>query len=134
MPSDCLVLHLVEPEVEDVEIFFIYDCLKNQYSIFGKRRNINKDTINYLPFRFSTSNINSLYNFTKTIMDDCCNFTLYNFTNLPDECSSISFDFLNDNREDTNELVGYIGLHFNLESFREWLLMLKKIKNVYTVA
>jgi hypothetical protein len=52
---------------------------------------------------------------------------------LPDQCTNITFDFLENNMKDENEITNYLNLHYDYESFSNILNLLKNIRNDYII-
>jgi hypothetical protein len=63
--------------------------------------------------------------------ENTINEVLYNYDNLPETSSEITFDFLQENDERTYEISGYNGLKCNRKRLLRNLRMLRNVFNYY---
>ena len=107
MSSDCLVLLL---EDDSMKLYIIYDNIRQIYCIWGKATATDKATVtdkviskdkkkyfrDYEPFYFSCDkkDTKQLYCFIEFVMDFHISVSLYNYNDLPNGCSEITFPLL----------------------------------------
>jgi hypothetical protein len=64
-------------------------------------------------------------------MNEVINVTLYNYADLPNGCSEITFDFLKQLESDETAIVYYSDIEYDEEYIINSLQMLVFIKNEY---
>jgi hypothetical protein len=134
-PSDCLVFKITEictqPTQIDNSLFIIYDTLKKQYIIRGKRTNGKSFTSEPYSFIYEETDIKNLINFIKfvTCYSSLLNYELYNYDNLPIDSNDITFEFLNRFENPSYEIVAYDNIKFNAKELKNIINMLRTLYN-----
>jgi hypothetical protein len=111
MSSDCLVLNLKD---ESMNLYIIYDALRMKYCLWGKSKQIDiedsdcESEVEHFPFYFSCEKKNKkhLYSFINFVLDKYIDITLFNFPDLPNGCSEITYDVLED-MDDVDNVIAY---------------------------
>jgi hypothetical protein len=132
---DCLVLKL---EDDSMCLYLIYDLLRERYGIWGKAIQNNKDSDSendneYQGFYYNCNykNIKHLFSFISFILDSSISVTLYNFSDLPNGCSEITFELLEELSLDENIITCYDNVVYDEEYIVNTLKMLSFIRNEY---
>lgn len=132
-PTDCLVLKIDEVDIDikikDTTLFIIYDKMKHEFIIRGKRRDTKK--IISIPYSFVCEYANDLAEFIGFVIDENNNkisYTLYNYDNLPATSHEITFEFFEKHVDEAYEIVSYDNMMY---SEREVISLLRMLRNVY---
>lgn len=128
---DCLVLKLTD---DSMCLYLIYDTLRERYGIWGKATQSNEDNdSDYQGFYYCCNykNIKHLFSFISFILDDTITVTLYNFSDLPNGCSEITFDILEELSLDEKIITCYDNVVYDEEYIVNTLKMLSFIRNEY---
>jgi hypothetical protein len=132
MSSDCLVLLL---EDDDLKLYIIYDNIRQMYCIWGQAISTATDNKNniYEPFYFSCDKKDKkqLYLFIEFILDSPINVCLYNYNDLPNGCSEITFPLLEELNTDKKVISYYTDQEYDQKYITSLLNILACIKNEY---
>jgi hypothetical protein len=123
--ADCLVFKI---EDDKLNIYIIYDSLRKRYGIWGKGKTLNTD---YPGFYYNCELPKQLYLFIDFIIDDVIDVTLYNFPDLPNGCSEITFELLEELESNDKIITQYEEVEYDEEYIVNTLNMLIFIKNEY---
>ena len=135
MSSDCLVLKLEEIEIGtgnlDTTLYVMYDKNNRRYLIRGKRRTT--ETSQSCSYSYECNNSGELADFIKYLIcpDNRVNEILYNYDNLPEDPSDITFEFLNEFDHRDYEISGYNDKRLKSSRLLRNLRMLRNIYNYY---
>lgn len=130
---DTLVLKLIEYDIDtfspDTMLYLIYDNKYKRYIIRGCR-NATKSIPEPLEYSFYCNDEHSLANFIEFICDyqNHISYILYNYTNLPNDATDITYNLLESNRNVKNEIAGYDR---NQMVRSQLIPILRMIKNIY---
>jgi len=133
--SDCLVFKLQEVEKNtdniDTTVYIIYDKRNHKYLIRGSRRLSSK--YEPCPYSFECEFANDLADFIEYLIcpDNTVNEILYNYNNLPEDPNEITFDFLDENDYEDNEISGYNDYKLKRRRLLRNLRMLRNVFNYY---
>jgi hypothetical protein len=133
--DSCLVLcieeceNYVDTKSIDTRLFITYDFENDSYVVYGKREDT-KNTM-FVPYFLRCDYTSDLYDFIRCIfdIDNKINVTLYNYNNMPLDCESVDYNFMENNREVSYEIVGYD----NTELKRNIKTMLRNLRNMYNL-
>jgi hypothetical protein len=135
-PTDCLVLKVEEYDIDDcrldTQLFVLYDTLKKNYVIRGKRRD--RKTGSSKDYSFSSTSVVDLINFMNFSMcsQNRYSYVLYNYDNLPYDSDDITYDFLDSWVSPEYEIVAYDDEdQYEFSNLAKLLRMLKNISNPY---
>lgn len=123
--ADCLVFKL---EDDKLELYIIYDSLRKRYGIWGKG---NTEDTSYPGFFYNCEAAKQLYLFIDFIMNSVINVTLFNFPDLPNGCSEITFELLEELESNDKIITQYEEVEYDEEYIINTLQMLVFIKNEY---
>lgn len=132
---DCLVLKLEEVEKLtgelDTTVYILYDKRNRNYLIRGRRRWTPKHQS--CTYSFECDRSKDLAEFLQYIIcsDNSVNEILYNYDNLPENPSDITFEFLQQNDHVDYEISGYNDQTLTTDRLLKTLRMLKNISNFY---
>ena len=130
---DCLVFKFEEVEKGtkkvDTTVYVLFDQRKHKYIVRGQRR--------WTPRYQSCSNsfdceqIWDLVYFLQYVIcpGNRVNEVLYNYDNLPDDSSKITYEFLHDHDHEDYEISGYNKIKFRTKRLFNNLIMLRNIYN-----
>lgn len=134
--NTCLVLYIEEIEENDndnetklidTKLFVSYDYENDCYVVYGKR----EDSIrtSFCPYFLRCDTTSDLYDFIRTIIyyKNNINVTLYNYNNMPVDCESVDYNFMENNRDSSYEIVGFD----NAKLDRTIKTMLRNLRNMY---
>ena len=135
-PNDCLVLKIQEYDLDDsrldTQLFVLYDSLRKNYVVRGKRRDSrvggSKD------YSFTSNSVVDLISFINFSMcsQNVYSYALYNYDNLPYEANEITFEFLEEWVSSEYEIVAYDNSkQYDTQMLAKLLRMLKNVSNVY---
>jgi hypothetical protein len=117
----------------DNKIFIFWDKHVGQFFVSGKRQDVLLNENKYVPYNFSTSNINSLFDFidlTIVSQRNGYNIIIYNYNNIKFKClKDLSYEFFEKYQDPNYEIVGYDKID-QLISKREMIRFLKLLKNM----
>jgi hypothetical protein len=130
---DCLVLKL---EDNSMCLYLIYDTLRERYGIWGKAKQNDEDSDSdneYQGFYYNCNykNTKHLFSFISFILDDSISVTLLNLSHLPNGCSEITFDLLEELSLDEKIITCYDNVVYDEEYIVNTLKMLSFIRNEY---
>lgn len=132
---DTLVLKIVERDnllrTPDTTLYLIYDKRHRNYIIRGMRRGTHHaDAVQY---SFTCETMQDLADFIQFVIDkkNRVSYILYNYDNLPEFSSEITFDFLRENDTIDYEIAGYDNRRLKRHSLLRNLRMLKNVFNYY---
>lgn len=141
MSADCLVLNIQD---SNKNVYIIYDALREKYSVWGNlkqlnieeesdRENNNNDVNKGNPFYFSCEKNNKkhLYHFIEFIMDTYVDIGLYNFKDLPNGCSEITYELLQDMDYEDNIISFYCHKKFDNKYMLNLFNILAFVRNEY---
>ena len=135
-PNDCLVLKVEEYDTDDcrldTQLFVLYDTLKKNYVIRGKRRD--RRVGESKDYSFSSTSIIDLINFMNFSMcpQNTYSYALYNYDNLPYDSNDITYEFLDSWVSPEYEIVAYDNAdQYDFNYLAKLLRMLKNISNPY---
>jgi hypothetical protein len=147
---DCLVLGI--SDLSTFKLYILYDTKKNIYELRGKNINFQpKDSASesesdseshlvsesdsdsdFLPFSFKSKKCKHLIEFIEFMTSlNTCEFTMFNYNNLPPNSNKITFDFLDNHQEYKRELFCYEKEGFDKDMCKKLLKMIKNIYNNY---
>jgi len=136
-PNDCLVLKIEEYDQDDhkldTQLFILFDSLRMQYIIRGKRRDSKSSGVSK-DYSFTS---NSAFDLMTFINYSLCpmnvySYSLYNYDNLPYESNEITFEFLDKWVSPQYEIVGYDNIkRLSVRQLSKMLRMLKNVSNEY---
>lgn len=126
---DCLVLKLDD---DSMSLYIIFDTLRERYGIWGKAKQNDEDS-DYQGFYYCCNykNTKHLFSFISFIMDDSISVTLLNLSDLPNGCSEITFDLLDELSLDEKVITCYDNVVYDEEYIVNTLKMLSFIRNEY---
>jgi hypothetical protein len=133
---DCLVLKIQEIESHtnkiDTVIYIIYNNLYNNFIIRGKRTDLN-ESCSFGSYSFECKYIDDVINFLDyTICSyNNVNEILYNYKNLPRNANDITFDFLDNNNDKSNEISGYNNIDLCENNLNKTLGIIKNTQNYF---
>jgi hypothetical protein len=132
---DCLVLKLDD---DSMSLYIIYDTLRERYGIWGKAKQNDEDSDSenendYQGFYYNCNykNTKHLFSFISFIMDNTLTVTLFNFSDLPNGCSEITFDLLEDLGTNEKIITCYDNVVYDEEYIVNTLKILSFIRNEY---
>ena len=135
--TDTLVVKLEEYDTSnhelDTVLYIFYDSRSDHYVIRGKR----VDTINWkshcYSFECEVSKMYDLVDFIQLLIykGNYMSFTMYNYDNLPEVSSDVTYEFLKENDDDTYEIVGYDRLKPTRHKILKYLRVLRSVFNYY---
>jgi len=133
--NDCLVLVIKEYDLIDkldTTVFIIYDKIKSEYIIRGKRSDESRKSES-CTFSFKCEFAHELADFLTFIIsvNHKWTYVLYNYDNLPSESDEITYDFLREFVSLDYELSGYEKTDFNEKFLLKNLRMLRNVFNYY---
>ena len=113
----------------DTKLFITYDILSEDYVIYGKRQTYK--SVEYREYFFRSKSRTDLYDFVKTVIPETsrCNFTLYNYNNMPYDVTKCDFEFMENNKDKLYEIVGYDLIYLDDLKLKHKMKMLKHIFN-----
>ena len=130
---DCLVFKFEEVEKGtkkiDTTVYVLFDQRKHKYIVRGQRR----WTPRYqsCSYSFDCEHIWDLVYFLQYVIcpGNRVNEVLYNYDNLPDDSSKITYEFLHDHDHEDYEISGYNKIKFSSKRLFNNLIMLRNIYN-----
>ena len=131
MSSDCLVLLL---EDESMKLYIIYDNIRQIYCLWGKAIDTDKKYFkDFEPFYFSCDkkDTKQLYCFIEFVMDYRISISLYNYNDLPNGCSEITFSLLEELNTVEKIISYYNQQEYHFKYITSLLNILSCIKNEY---
>jgi hypothetical protein len=154
--TDCLVLCIEEIDndyvtaTEDSEsdssnssegfvidkMYVIYDTIKNEYFICGKKQEYEDDyeNINYTPYHFYCRKLNHVLNYISLTMENKINVTMYNFKNLSDSCDELNYYFLYQMSCEQHQISKHYDIEYvNDTKLKQFLKIIKHVKNDYVI-
>jgi hypothetical protein len=136
MSTDCIVLKIEEFDNWELDntIFIIYDKLKSQYLIRGRRSDTDK--YNPVPISFIADNIDNLTEFILFILckSNTYTYSMYNYDNLPDNQYEITYEKLKNLDNNVNyEIVTYTNKKLTKKCLYNMFNILKNIYNNYYI-
>jgi hypothetical protein len=132
--TDCLVLKIEENDVDtkdlDTTLFILYDKKEHEFVIRGKRFSKNMDSCTY---SFNCEFAEELADFISFVIckKNKWSYSLYNYDNLPNTSSDISYEFMSDNSSRIYELTGYDYEKYDRSKLLKHLRMLRNVFNYY---
>ena len=134
--NDCLVLKVEEYDIDDgrldTQLFVLYDTLKKNYVIRGKRKDrslgYSKD------YSFTSTSLVDLVNFINFSMcsQNKYSYILYNYDNLPYDSNDITYEFLDSWVSSEYEIVAYDNSNqYDFNHLAKLLRILKNVSNPY---
>jgi hypothetical protein len=135
--DSCLVLCIEECDnlntinSIDTRLFITYDFENYTYVIYGKRQNTNRS--HFDPYFFRCEHTNDLCDFIRAIIDNenQINVILYNYNNMPINCQSVDYNFMENNIDYGYEIAGYDNTELSNRVLKKLLRMLKNMYNYY---
>ena len=134
MSADCLVLHIQD---DSINLYIVFDALREKYCVWGKSKQVDIEDVNnkrnFIPFYYSCekSNKKHLYSFIEFIMDTNVDISLYNFADLPNGCSEITYDLLHEMGDVENTIAFYYQQKYDDKYILHLLDILAHIRNEY---
>lgn len=131
---DCLVFKLEEIDSHngdtDMNVFIIYDTANETYLVRGSRRS---ESSNHCSYSFECKYARDLVDFLQYVIcpSNRVNETLYNYDNLPELSSDITYDFLSECEDRNYEISGYDNEKLKKSRLLRILRMLKYVCNYY---
>ena len=122
--TDCLVLYLND---NYIQVFVIFDGIKEMFYICGKK--IQNATIQWVPFSFYCKTKLITDDFIHNLMEDTVNIHLYNFNNLPLNCTDISFSLLHNSKHVSCELLCVENEDIQFFDTVNYLKLLENVNN-----
>ena len=135
--SDCIVLKIVETELESCEndntIYILFDNLKHEFVIRGIRNS--SYTTEYEPYSFRCNNIKTLCDFISVVIDNIniISYSFYNLNNLPCYSNDITIELLDESCCKVYEIVGYDNMKFNMKRLRKYISIVYGLFNHYSI-
>jgi hypothetical protein len=132
--TDCLVLKIEENDTDtkdlDTTLFILYDKKEHEFVIRGKRFSKNMDSCTY---SFNCEFAEELADFISFVIctKNKWSYSLYNYDNLPNTSSDISYEFMSDNSSRIYELTGYDYEKYDRSKLLKHLRMLRNVFNYY---
>jgi hypothetical protein len=130
--STCLVLYIEEIEnygntLLDTKLFISYDFEDDSYVLYGKREDTSVS--NFTPYFLRCISSSDLYDFIRCIIckQNKINITLYNYNNMPIDCESVDYYFMENNKDSRYEIVGYDNSDFD-KTLKQ---MIRCVRNMY---
>jgi len=127
--TDCLVL-FIEDSIIYMNLFVVYDGEKDSFFICGKK--IVDAEFDWVPYSFYCKDEEALLLFIDNVMDGTVNIRLYNFNDIPLSCSNITFDILDESKNDACEIVKYMEEDNPYQTAKDYLKILKNIHNNFS--
>jgi hypothetical protein len=130
---DCLVFKLEEVDSHgdtDMKVFIIYDSSNETYLVRGSRRS---ETSRHCSYSYESRRARDLVDFLQYLIcpSHRVNETLYNYDNLPESSSDITYDFLSEYEDKKYEISGYDNEKLGKKRLLRNLRMLKHVCNYY---
>ena len=135
MSNDCLVCRIVEydnsPQIEDTDIFILYDSYHSLYLLRGKRSDLSRRVMK--DYSYESYSLESVVMFLSLVIakENRCVFELYSYHNLPKNKDDITFDVLRTTMDPSREVVAYINQHIRNKRLPKILSVIAEITNDY---
>lgn len=133
--TDCLVFKLEEYDVDkreiDTTLYILYDKRSHRYLVRGQRKWSPRHQS--CTYSFECEFASDLADFIQYIIcpHNKVNEILYNYDNLPDNSSEITFEFLHDYDHSDYEISGYNNKKLKRCRLLRNLRMLRNVFNYY---
>ena len=118
--TDCLVLYLQD---ESVKIYIIYDPVRVKYCLWGEKSNNE-----HFYFSSDKNKKKHIYAFLNFVLGLEIDVFLFNFNNLPNDSSNISFNTLELLNKTDNLIGSYYNQKYNLKYTNNLLNILSYIR------
>lgn len=135
MSGDCLVFRIVEkdasPQLEDMDIFILYDSYHSLYLLRGKRSDTTRLAMK--DYSFESYSSESVIQFVSLVIpkDHKCTFELYSYPDLPRNKDDITFNLLRTTMDPATEVVAYNNQELCNKQIRKILSTITDITNNY---
>ena len=131
MSTDCLVLNIYD---DSIDLFVIYDPTNDKFCIWGKTfdpDDSSSDEENEFVYKCNSNHKKQIHTFVKFVLDDEVNLTLYSVSNLPDRCSEVTYESLDENCTNCNKniVAHYNNTVLSKKYLFKLLIMLKCMQN-----
>jgi hypothetical protein len=132
---DCIVLKIEEQDSDTYEldhtVFILYDSMKRQYIIRGKRASLLLGKQTSPTYSFVCDEPHNLVSFLTTIISkkNLWTYTLYNYDNLSEDSNNITYEFLKEYECEQYELCGYDEAVYNKKELSNYLNILRTVYN-----
>lgn len=132
---DCLVLKIEEYDISDEKLdtsmFIIYDQLNQVYLVRGAR--VETKRLSSAPYSFTCERAKDLADFISVAIcaENRTSYILYNYNDLPQSSSDITYDMLYEEEDETNEVAGRDNMIYDRKALLKYLGMLRNVFNCY---
>jgi hypothetical protein len=131
--TDCLVLKIVEindsDKCVDNMVYVFYDTNQQLYEIRGK---VMSKSIPYETYSFRSELSKDVERFIKLIVDkNTVTYDLLNYKELPLTSEEITFEYLENEQSDKNEIVSFFPSLYSSSKVKHMLKTIKYVFNEY---
>ena len=130
-PTDCLVLRIVEHDIEtyqvDTTMYVLYDSNYETFVVRAKREG------EWTTHSYYCTGVSDLADFISTVIcrKNSWSYTLYTVEHLGNNSDDITFEFLENKVSKETELCGYDGLTYKGKTLKKMLGILRNVYNYY---